>query len=151
MSVHFAKTKWFAPVAAIVAPDEVNSQSVTVSPACKQPIVIDWKKERLAWSIEEVDCVACVVMMAQLVQRRLDELVLPVRLPELLIDLYTYRADWWPEDQQYAGLCIEFPSLIWLSDSEENALAGIRKLVSRCIADMKANGELIPGPIGNPE
>ena len=29
-------------------------------------------------------------------------------------DRYTYRITWSEEDQEYVGLCVEFPSLSWL-------------------------------------
>jgi predicted HicB family RNase H-like nuclease len=65
----------------------------------------------------------------------------------LLNDRYTYRVTWSEEDGEYAGLCAEFPSLSWLAGSPEEALAGIRAVVADVVADMKANGELIPEPI----
>ena len=30
-------------------------------------------------------------------------------------DRYTYRVTWSEEDQEYVGLCAEFPSLNWLA------------------------------------
>jgi len=61
-------------------------------------------------------------------------------------DKFTYRVTWSEEDQEYVGLCAEFPSLSWLDSTQENALSGIRKLVRRCVADMKKNNEEIPAP-----
>ncbi|PCI44417.1 MAG: toxin-antitoxin system HicB family antitoxin [Moraxellaceae bacterium] len=63
------------------------------------------------------------------------------------IDRYTYRVTWSEEDQEYVGLCAEFPSLSWLVETQEKALAGIRKLVKDCIKDMSASGEDIPVPL----
>jgi len=63
------------------------------------------------------------------------------------IDRYTYRVTWSEEDQEYIGLCAEFPSLSWLEKNPEKALSGIRKLVKSCVADMAANSEEIPEPI----
>lgn len=60
---------------------------------------------------------------------------------------YTYRITWSEEDEEYVGLCTEFPSLSGLAQSPEAALKGIRKLVREVIADMLANGEPIPDPI----
>ena len=34
-----------------------------------------------------------------------------------------------PEDGEHVGLCIEFPSLNWLAETPEEALAGVRKVV----------------------
>jgi predicted HicB family RNase H-like nuclease len=62
-------------------------------------------------------------------------------------DRYTYRVTWSEEDQEYAGLCTEFPSLSWLDKTPEEALKGIRKIVQGVIEDMKKTGENIPEPI----
>ena len=64
-------------------------------------------------------------------------------------DYYTYRITWSEEDQQYVGLCSEFPSLSWLETSPENALLGIRKVVDKCLKDMKRNGETPPSPFSH--
>lgn len=63
------------------------------------------------------------------------------------IDRYTYRVMWSEEDQEHVGLCSEFPSLSWLEETPEAALAGIRNLVQECIADLHINDEPIPDPI----
>lgn len=65
----------------------------------------------------------------------------------LLNDRYTYRVTWSEEDEEYVGLCAEFPSLSWLAASPEEALAGIRAVVADVVADMQANGEVVPEPI----
>ncbi len=62
-------------------------------------------------------------------------------------DRFTYRVTWSEEDEEYVGLCSEFPSLSWLSDSAEDALRGIRQTVTDVVADMAAEGEEIPEPI----
>lgn len=62
-------------------------------------------------------------------------------------DRYTYRVMWSEEDEEYVGLCSEFPSLSWLAESQEDALSGIRQVVADVIADMIANDEPIPEPI----
>jgi len=62
-------------------------------------------------------------------------------------DRYSYRVTWSDADQEYVGLCAEFPSVSWLSGSHEAALKGVRKLVSSIVDDLKKNGELIPEPI----
>jgi len=59
---------------------------------------------------------------------------------------YTYRVTWSEDDSEYAGLCAEFPGLSWLARSPEEALKGIRKVVSKVVADMIHNGETIPEP-----
>ena len=62
-------------------------------------------------------------------------------------DYYTYRVTWSAEDQEYVGLCAEFPGLSWLAADHEEALRGIRQLVAEVIADMRANQENIPEPV----
>ncbi len=57
---------------------------------------------------------------------------------------YTYRVTWSPEDGEHVGLCSEFPSMSWLAKTPEAALKGIRKMVASVVADMQANGELVP-------
>jgi predicted HicB family RNase H-like nuclease len=62
-------------------------------------------------------------------------------------DKYTYRITWSEDDNEYVGLCVEFPSLCWLAKTPENALSGIRKVVSEVVFDMDKNDEKIPEPI----
>ncbi len=59
-------------------------------------------------------------------------------------DHYTYRVTWSEDDQEYVGLCAEFPSLSWLSSSPEAALRGIRGVVADVVDDMKQSQEPIP-------
>ena len=62
-------------------------------------------------------------------------------------DRYTYRVTWSEDDQEYIGLCTEFPSLSWLDQTPEAALKGVREIVEGVIEDMKRTGEEIPQPI----
>lgn len=62
-------------------------------------------------------------------------------------DHYTYRVTWSEDDHEYVGLCVEFPSLSWLSSTPESALKGIRDVVAHIVKDMKAKKEEIPDPI----
>ena len=62
-------------------------------------------------------------------------------------DRYTYRVTWSEDDNEYVGLCTEFPSLSWLDRTPEGALKGIRKLVADVVKDMAAADETIPEPI----
>jgi predicted RNase H-like HicB family nuclease len=34
-------------------------------------------------------------------------------------DRYAYRVIWSEDDQEYVGLCVEFPSLSWLGKTPE--------------------------------
>jgi predicted HicB family RNase H-like nuclease len=63
------------------------------------------------------------------------------------IDRYTYRVTWSEEDQEYVGLCAEFPSLSWLENDPEQALVGVRKLVKNTVADLTKGKESVPEPI----
>ena len=65
------------------------------------------------------------------------------------IDRYTYRVTWSEEDEEYVGLCAEFPSLSWLEKIPEKALSGIRKVVRETVADLKKSEEAIPDPISS--
>ena len=62
-------------------------------------------------------------------------------------DRYTYRVTWSEDDNEYVGLCAEFPSLSWLARTPEATLKGIRKVVEDVVKDMQANGETVPEPI----
>ncbi len=64
-------------------------------------------------------------------------------------DRYTYRVTWSEDDNEYVGLCAEFPSLSWLALTPEAALKGIRKLVADVVKDMSASEEAIPDPIAS--
>jgi hypothetical protein len=54
--------------------------------------------------------------------------------------LYTFTVAWSAEDNEYVGLCTEFPSLSWLSKTPEAALNGIRRMVADVSADVLADG-----------
>lgn len=62
-------------------------------------------------------------------------------------DKYTYRVTWSESDEEYVGLCAEFPSLSWLAKTHETILKGIRRLVTEVITDMERNKEPVPQPI----
>jgi predicted HicB family RNase H-like nuclease len=62
-------------------------------------------------------------------------------------DKYTYRVLWSEEDEEFIGLCAEFPSLSWLALTSEKALKGIRSVVKDCVSDMNKNKEEIPLPL----
>jgi len=64
-------------------------------------------------------------------------------------DRYTYRVTWSEEDNEYVGLCAEFPSLSWLAKNPEAALKGIRKLVKDVVKDLHNQGESVPEPIAS--
>jgi len=64
-------------------------------------------------------------------------------------DRYAYRVIWSANDDEYLGLCAEFPSLSWLAGTPEGALKGIRRVVAEGIEIMEADGDSIPEPLSN--
>ena len=60
---------------------------------------------------------------------------------------YTYRVIWSEEDKQFVGLCVEFPSLSWLTDGWLAALEGIQDTVGSCIWDIDNEGGPVPEPV----
>ncbi len=60
---------------------------------------------------------------------------------------YTYRVTWVEEDEEFVGLCAEFPSLSFLDPNMATALDGIVKLVGDVVSDMAENGQKLPEPI----
>jgi predicted HicB family RNase H-like nuclease len=62
---------------------------------------------------------------------------------------YTYRVTWSAEDEEFVGLCAEFPSLSFLNEDHLEALAGIVELVTEIVLDMEVNGEKPPEPIAD--
>lgn len=64
-----------------------------------------------------------------------------------MVDKYSYRISWSDEDNQFIGLCAEFPSLSWLAASQDEAFKGICKLVTDVVQDMEEQNEIIPEPI----
>ena len=64
-------------------------------------------------------------------------------------DRYAYRVIWSNSDQEYVGLCVEFPNLSWLAGTPEGALKGIRSVVAEGIKIMEVDGDSIPEPLSN--
>ena len=64
-----------------------------------------------------------------------------------MVDHYTYRVSWSPDDEEFVGLCAEFSSLSHLAESRSEALAGIEALVRDVVEDMRVSGEPIPAPL----
>lgn len=62
-------------------------------------------------------------------------------------DFYTYRITWSEDDNEYVGLCLEFPGLSWLAKSPDAALKGVRKVVAESVADMEKEGASVPEPL----
>jgi len=64
-------------------------------------------------------------------------------------DHYTYRVTWSEEDGEYVGLCAEFQSLSWLASEPEDALQGIRQVVTDVVAVLEASGEPVPDSLAS--
>ena len=62
-------------------------------------------------------------------------------------DKYTFRVLWSDEDNEFIGLCAEFPSLSWIAPSREASLAGIVKTTQQAVQDMVTDGETPPAPL----
>lgn len=62
---------------------------------------------------------------------------------------YTYRVSWSPEDGEFVGTVVEFPSLSWLDADQAAAFEGIRRLTAEVVADLAANNEPTPVPIAD--
>ncbi len=60
---------------------------------------------------------------------------------------YTYRVTWSEDDQEYVGLCAEFPSLSHLDKNHIDAVQGILNLVKDIVTDMQTSGETAPVPL----
>ena len=55
------------------------------------------------------------------------------------------------EDQEYVGLCAEFPSLSWLNEDRNEAINGIVRVVQEVLEDMEKTGEKPPVPLTSRE
>lgn len=51
---------------------------------------------------------------------------------------YTFSVSWSEEDQEYVGVCKEFPSLSHLDPDREAALQGIKALVEDVSREMQS-------------
>ena len=67
--------------------------------------------------------------------------------PTADISHYTYRVTWSAEDHEFVATCLEFPSLSWLAPTQVDALTGLERVIAETTADMKSQGEPIPGPL----
>ncbi|MBF0207137.1 MAG: toxin-antitoxin system HicB family antitoxin [Oligoflexia bacterium] len=63
------------------------------------------------------------------------------------IDKYTYRVTWSEEDNEFVGLCLEFPSLSALAQTPEAALKEIRFVVKECVCSLLKEKAYIPEAI----
>ncbi|MFA7324133.1 MAG: type II toxin-antitoxin system HicB family antitoxin [Candidatus Nanopelagicales bacterium] len=61
-------------------------------------------------------------------------------------DHYTYRLAWSAADEEFIATVVEFPSLSWIAETREAALAGLTSVVEEVLQDLLAEGEEIPAP-----
>jgi len=66
--------------------------------------------------------------------------------PASAAEHYTYRLAWSVKDEDFIATVVEFPSLSWIADTREAALAGLTSVVEEVLQDMLAEGEEIPAP-----
>jgi predicted HicB family RNase H-like nuclease len=66
-----------------------------------------------------------------------------------IVDRYVYRVTWSEDDQEFVGLCAEFPSLSHLDKDDAKAYAGIKTLVRDIVEDMLTTNEEPPKPIND--
>ncbi|TSD96520.1 type II toxin-antitoxin system HicB family antitoxin [Skermania sp. ID1734] len=62
---------------------------------------------------------------------------------------YSYRVFWSPEDDEFVGTCLEFPSLSHLDADPGEALRGIVDLVEFTVKDLQDSGEPVPTPLAD--
>ncbi len=60
---------------------------------------------------------------------------------------YTYRVTWSVEDEEFVATCLELPSLSWLAPTQEEALSGLRDVVTEVVQDLAEGGEPVPEPL----
>lgn len=61
---------------------------------------------------------------------------------------YHYSCSWDGNEIAYWAKVEEFPSLSFFADTREEAVEGLRKLVSEILVDMHSTGEIPPQPHG---
>lgn len=66
-----------------------------------------------------------------------------------MLQHYSYRVVFSPEDGEWAGLCTEFPSLSHLAGAQVDAMIGIADLVAAIVEDMIAGGETPPEAVSD--
>jgi predicted HicB family RNase H-like nuclease len=62
---------------------------------------------------------------------------------------FSYRVVFSQEDDEWVGLCTEFPSLSHLAPTQVQAMQGIATLVADVVTDMIETGEAVPGAMSD--
>lgn len=61
-------------------------------------------------------------------------------------ELLSYQVFWSEEDQEFVGLCAEFPLLSHLAESSDLAFAGIKVLVKDIVEYREQHDQYVPQP-----
>ena len=64
----------------------------------------------------------------------------------MISERYEHTVTWSQEDEEFVGLCAEFPSLSWLAPTQDEAFSGIRSVVADVVEDMLDGDEPLPTP-----
>ena len=59
------------------------------------------------------------------------------------MEKYTYRVIWSEEDQEFVGLCAEFPSLSWLEEEHDAALHANKEPIPEPLSLRKFSGNFV--------
>jgi predicted RNase H-like HicB family nuclease len=65
-----------------------------------------------------------------------------------MLNKYTFESTWSEEEEQFIGLCKEFPFLSAFGETQEEAINEIKEVVDFNIGWMNEDGEKLPEPIG---
>lgn len=60
------------------------------------------------------------------------------------MDRYAFRVRWSAQDDEYVATVDELPSVSWLAEDREDAMARVRWIVRDIIADLLASGDQPP-------
>ena len=60
------------------------------------------------------------------------------------LEKYDYQISWSPDDNEYVGLCSQFPGLSYLASNKQDALSGIIDVVKNTIEVLNEEGIPVP-------
>ncbi len=60
---------------------------------------------------------------------------------------YTYRAEWWPDSNEYVARCLELPWLSRWAPTMREAIASLEQAVDEDIAEREREGFEVPVPL----
>jgi predicted HicB family RNase H-like nuclease len=65
----------------------------------------------------------------------------------VLMEQYTYRAEWSPDRGEYVGECLEFPSRYFRAPTAHAAIAGIEQVINEEVREMVAEDRTPPASL----